>query len=36
MNVVDNDDYIYDDGYDDGSMMVMMIDDDVDDDYGSS
>jgi len=25
MNVVDNDDYMYDDGYDDGSMMMMII-----------
>jgi hypothetical protein len=30
MNVVDNDDYIYDDGYDDGSMMLMIYN--VDDD----
>jgi hypothetical protein len=30
MNVVDNDDYIYDDGYDDGSMMLMIYNGDDD------
>jgi len=30
MNVVDNDNYIYDDGYDDGSMMLMIYNGDDD------
>ena len=32
MNVVDNDDYIYDDGYDDDDNSMVLIDID-DDDY---